>query len=61
MLTEIELKEYVIKHYSDDVKQMFDTFGIEIARNRLISEFTKAYGAAGSDVNSWGFFWVEEF
>jgi DNA-directed RNA polymerase II subunit RPB1 len=38
--------------FSDDVKQMFDTFGIEIARGRLISEFTKAYENAGNNVNS---------
>lgn len=38
--------------FSDDVKQMFDTFGIEIARSRLISEFRKAYENAGNNVNS---------
>lgn len=38
--------------YSDDVKQMFDNFGIEVARNRLISEFTKAYENAGNNVNA---------
>jgi DNA-directed RNA polymerase II subunit RPB1 len=36
------------KTYSDDVMQMFHTFGIEFARNRLIGEFMKAYENAGN-------------
>jgi DNA-directed RNA polymerase II subunit RPB1 len=42
----------IYRTFSDDVKQMFDIFGIEIARSRLISEFTKAYENAGNNVNS---------
>lgn len=34
--------------YSDDVMEMFTTFGIEFARNRLIGEFMKAYENAGN-------------
>jgi DNA-directed RNA polymerase II subunit RPB1 len=34
--------------YSDDVLGMFNAFGIEFARNRLISEFMKAYENAGN-------------
>lgn len=41
----------IYRTFSDDVKSMFDTFGIEIARNRLIYEFTKAYKNAGNDIN----------
>lgn len=38
--------------FTDDVKQIFDTYGIEFARTALISEFTKAYENAGNNVNS---------
>lgn len=34
--------------YSDDITEMFKTFGIEFARNRLLSEFLKAYENAGN-------------
>ncbi|VBB18353.1 DNA-directed RNA polymerase II subunit 1-like [Yasminevirus sp. GU-2018] len=34
--------------YSDDITEMFRTFGIEFARNRLLSEFLKAYENAGN-------------
>ncbi len=34
--------------YSDDIVEMFNTFGIEFARNRMISEFLKAYENAGN-------------
>ena len=34
--------------YSDDVTEMFKTFGIEFARTRLLSEFLKAYENAGN-------------
>ena len=42
----------IYRTYSDDVKQMFNTFGIEIARSRLIAEFTRAYENAGNNVNA---------
>jgi DNA-directed RNA polymerase II subunit RPB1 len=42
----------VYRTFSDDVKQMFDTYGVEFARASLISEFTKAYENAGNNVNS---------
>jgi len=42
----------IYRTFSDDVKYMFDTFGIEIARNRLIYEFTQAYENAGNKVNT---------
>lgn len=38
--------------YSDNVQAMFITFGIEIARNRMITELLKAYEDAGHNVNS---------
>jgi DNA-directed RNA polymerase II subunit RPB1 len=34
--------------YSDDITEMFKTFGIEIARSRLLAEFLKAYETAGN-------------
>lgn len=34
--------------FSDDVTEMYKTFGIEFARNRLLSEFLKAYESAGN-------------
>lgn len=34
--------------FSDDVTEMLKTFGIEFARNRLLSEFLKAYENAGN-------------
>lgn len=34
--------------YSDDINEMFRTFGIEIVRNRLLAEFLKAYETAGN-------------
>ncbi len=37
------------KTFSDDVNEMFNTFGIEFARNRLISEFVEAYENAGNE------------
>jgi len=39
------------KTYTDDVVEIFKTFGIEFARSRLISEFLKAYDNAGNTVN----------
>lgn len=36
------------KTYSGDVMEIFNTFGIEFARNRLIGEFLKAYENAGN-------------
>jgi len=38
--------------FTDDVKQIFDTYGIEFARAALVSEFTKAYENAGNNVNT---------
>lgn len=35
--------------YSDDVMEMFKTFGIEFARNRMLSEYLKAYENAGNN------------
>ena len=35
--------------YSDDIMEMFKTFGIEFARNRMLSEFLKAYENAGNN------------
>ena len=37
--------------YSDDIQEMFNTFGIEVARNRLLGEILKAYESAGNNVN----------
>jgi DNA-directed RNA polymerase II subunit RPB1 len=34
--------------YTDDVTEIFTTFGIEFARNRLLGEFLKAYENAGN-------------
>ena len=34
--------------YSDDITEIFKTFGIEFARNRLLGEFLKAYETAGN-------------
>lgn len=34
--------------FSDDVMEIYSTFGIEFARNRLLSEFLKAYENAGN-------------
>jgi len=36
------------KTFSDDILQIYQTFGIEFARNRLINEFVKAYDNAGN-------------
>lgn len=36
------------RSFSDDVNEIFNTFGIEFARSRLIAEFLKAYENAGN-------------
>ena len=41
----------IYRSYSNDVKQMFDNFGIEFARSQLFHEFTKAYENAGNKAN----------
>lgn len=38
-----------LRTYTDNVYEMFKTFGIEHARNKLITEFLSAYGSAGSN------------
>ena len=39
----------IYRTFSDDVFEMFNTFGIEFARNRMIGEFLKAYETAGNN------------
>lgn len=41
----------LVKTISDDVAQVYETFGIEIARAVLLREIVKAFEIAGSDVN----------
>jgi len=37
--------------FSDSVQSMFNVFGVEVARNRLMNEFLFAYENAGNNVN----------
>jgi DNA-directed RNA polymerase beta' subunit len=41
----------IYKTFSDNVQEMFATFGIEVGRNRLMNEFIKAYKNSGNSVN----------
>jgi len=41
----------IYRTYSDNVQAMFSTFGIEVARNRMVTELLKAYEDAGNNVN----------
>lgn len=38
----------IYRTYTDDVLEIYNTFGIEFARNRLLAEFLKAYENAGN-------------
>src|SRR3989338_5690367 len=41
----------IYRTISNDVVQIYNTFGIEIARSVLLKEFTSAYSLSGGDVN----------